>query len=636
MADLYSFSFGNVDYSWDTDSNWQTTSTGEDPVHIDRISHNTLQTNSFTFGDNSGGAYTALYTDNGSTDSVFDLSVTYSGATIKLSTNTPFGELDVYNSITISAGVFDLGDGTALLFQGTPATPSFTLNGKLQGAGFIDNTVPGITGTGAIEAMVEADTANLYVGAAIASSTIAIEVDSGANIEFGAAVASGTAITMLDHSHGQVLLDDVGTFSGTINLLGVNEADSYIIVNQANADHASFAAGVITVFDAGDTILGTINVSGNADGISVMSDPGTVVGGGGATTTGLDIFLTCFATGTQIHTPTGVQAVEAIQPGDLVVAMLNGAPVARPVKWVGNRKLNLETHANRAGVSPIRIMRNALGQGLPARDLLVSPCHCMYLDGKLVPAGLLVNGRTIVRDTSLTEVEYFHIELDSHGILIAEGVETESYLDTGNRAFFSNAGLALILHPEFQVNAGLKCWETDACAPLATTPEVVAPIWQVLADRADKLGVTAPAVETVEDADLHIVVDGRRFDAVSNRDSRYVFAVPAGARSVELVSRSFVPADQMIAAERDTRNLGVRVDWAAIRWSGNEAIFSADHPALQRGWYGMELAGTKMYRWTNGKATVPWETVQGPAVLTVRCTPASRYPLQDPIQRIAA
>ena len=92
----------------------------------------------------------------------------------------------------------------------------------------------------------------------------------------------------------------------------------------------------------------------------------------------------------------------------------------------------------------------------------------------------------------------------------------------------------------------------------------------------------------------------------------------------------------MIAAERDTRNLGVRVDWAAIRWSGNEAIFSADHPALQRGWYGMELAGTKMYRWTNGKATVPWETVQGPAVLTVRCTPASRYPLQDPIQRIAA
>ena len=75
-------------------------------------------------------------------------------------------------------------------------------------------------------------------------------------------------------------------------------------------------------------------------------------------------------------------------------------------------------------------------------------------------------------------------------------METESYLDTGNRAFFSNAGLALILHPEFHVNAGLRCWETDACAPLVVTPDAVRPIWQTFADRAVTMGYQPPTFAT--------------------------------------------------------------------------------------------------------------------------------------------
>ena len=59
-----------------------------------------------------------------------------------------------------------------------------------------------------------------------------------------------------------------------------------------------------------------------------------------------------------------------------------------------------------------------------------------------MPAKLLVNGMTIVRDMSLPSVAYHHIELERHAVLIAEGVAAESYLDTGNRAVFSNAGLA--------------------------------------------------------------------------------------------------------------------------------------------------------------------------------------------------
>ena len=56
---------------------------------------------------------------------------------------------------------------------------------------------------------------------------------------------------------------------------------------------------------------------------------------------------------------------------------------------------------------------------------------------------------------------------------LAEGLSAESYLDTGNRTYLSNSCVALVLHPEFHVNAGLKCWEADACAPLGVSPTAV-------------------------------------------------------------------------------------------------------------------------------------------------------------------
>ena len=105
----------------------------------------------------------------------------------------------------------------------------------------------------------------------------------------------------------------------------------------------------------------------------------------------------------------------------------------------------------------------------------------------LIPARRLINGATIVQDRNLRSVEYFHVELETHALLIAEGLLAESYLDTGNRAFYDNAGLAMVLHPEFSVNACLKTWQEDACAPLAVVDAVVEPVWQRLAARAKEL-----------------------------------------------------------------------------------------------------------------------------------------------------
>ena len=178
------------------------------------------------------------------------------------------------------------------------------------------------------------------------------------------------------------------------------------------------------------------------------------------------------------------------------MTLVDGALVPQTVKWVGHRDLDLTRHPNRAAVAPIRIMRGALGENLPKRDLILSPDHCLFIDDALYPARLLINGMTIVRDLTPNSVSYHHIELDRHAVMFAEGVAAETYLDTGNRAFFSNAGLATILHPELNINENLRCWETDACAPLTVTPEAVRPVWQRFADRATALGHVAPVYET--------------------------------------------------------------------------------------------------------------------------------------------
>ena len=84
-------------------------------------------------------------------------------------------------------------------------------------------------------------------------------------------------------------------------------------------------------------------------------------------------------------------------------------------------------------VAPIRIQRDAFADGMPHRDLVVSPDHAIFVDGKLICARQLVNGTTIRQELDWTAVDYYHVELDQHAILLAEGLPAESYLDTGNQ-----------------------------------------------------------------------------------------------------------------------------------------------------------------------------------------------------------
>lgn len=165
----------------------------------------------------------------------------------------------------------------------------------------------------------------------------------------------------------------------------------------------------------------------------------TTVTANSSTSTGLWDLTTaqtgCFVAGTLIATPGGAVPVESLTAGDLV---LTADGQARPVRWLGRSTLS-RFGRDPLSLLPIRIKAGALAQNVPARDLLVSPGHAVLVGGVLVHATALVNGTSIVReqDTPLL-FTYYHVELDSHALLLAEGAPAESFLDGVEEIGFEN------------------------------------------------------------------------------------------------------------------------------------------------------------------------------------------------------
>jgi len=169
----------------------------------------------------------------------------------------------------------------------------------------------------------------------------------------------------------------------------------------------------------------------------------------------------CFLAGTRIATVEGDIPVQALRVGDRVRLASGGE---RAIVWIGQRDVHCARHPVPATVRPIRIQPGALGPGVPARALFLSPDHALFLDGVLIPVKHLVNGSSI-RQMRRKQARYYHIELDRHDVLLAEGAPAESYLDTGDRANFINGGRVVNLHPSF----GALRREAGACARLVVT-----------------------------------------------------------------------------------------------------------------------------------------------------------------------
>ena len=118
----------------------------------------------------------------------------------------------------------------------------------------------------------------------------------------------------------------------------------------------------------------------------------------------------CYARGTMIRTPDGELPVEKLRPGKQVITLVDGQEVPQTVNWLGHRRIGLAGHPRPETVAPIRIERDAFADGMPHRDLVVSPDHAIFVDGKLICARQLVNGTTIRQELDWTAVDYYHVE----------------------------------------------------------------------------------------------------------------------------------------------------------------------------------------------------------------------------------
>ena len=146
----------------------------------------------------------------------------------------------------------------------------------------------------------------------------------------------------------------------------------------------------------------------------------------------------CLLKGTRVSTPAGERAVEDLQIGDEVLT-LSGP---KPVKWIGYDKYTKDDDRPwQAGVMPIRVVRSAIADQAPHRDLYLSPAHRVFINGVLIPVKYLVNGTTITpaAPEGIAAIEYYHVEFHTHEVVLAEGAPVESFReDASEREFFAN------------------------------------------------------------------------------------------------------------------------------------------------------------------------------------------------------
>ena len=277
-------------------------------------------------------------------------------------------------------------------------------NGSYTGAVTLD-----ITGTG----LVELGATNSFTGG--------IVFDANGTLELDSAAAAGSGTIDFTNANGTLMLNGTASLANT--LVGFGAGD--------RIDICGYGSGGSYSYDSG---TGVLTISGGARNYTFNLAPGARTLA--ATTTATDYIIACFAHGTAIATAAGPRAVEDLAIGQSVVTAEGDI---RPILWLGRRAYTAEALAANRQLRPVMIRAGALGGGLPVRDLRMSACHAVLVEGVLIPAGCLVNGTTIVRDETPGPLAYVHIELADAGCVLAEGAACETFIDAGSRLAFDNA-----------------------------------------------------------------------------------------------------------------------------------------------------------------------------------------------------
>lgn len=488
------------------------------------------------------------------------------------------------------------------------------------GAAFI-GTVDGGGGTNTLELATGSGT--LYALGSQITNFQSLVVDAGSQWTLTGTPTLGTGdvidfaadSSMLQFTPGSVAATFDGFATGdTIGLTGVTDATGVSVVNTNTLEvsRADNPAVYLTLNPAQTLTGATFHYATQGGNTFITADD-----------------LACFAENTGIETTEGRVVVQDLRVGTML-RMADGD--CRPVRWLGWRTCDISRHPAPDNLRPICIRKHAFADGGPNRDLRLSPDHAVRIDDVLVPVRLLVNGATILRETQCKTVTYYHVELDAHDVLLAENLPAESYLDTGNRAMFENAGLPLLLHPATRNDQTHRV--AGSCLPLEDDAARVEPIWRSLADRALHLGYDLPPAQAVtDDPDLRVVAGSSILRALRYAMGWYGFLLPAGARTIRLVSRSVVPSEGRPWIE-DRRRLGVMVRRITLHGDRWRETIPLDHPSCTTGWWKPERDATSMWRWTGGNAelTLPDNAVR---MLEVEVSGMTDYPVTQSIATLS-
>ncbi|MCB8879778.1 Hint domain-containing protein [Acidisoma cellulosilytica] len=438
--------------------------------------------------------------------------------------------------LTLSGSTYTLvitypaGGGSPQTITGIPAANVLTASGNLTVATSLGQTANYVIAPGASAAITMnvaiLSTSNIHVGgSATIGSTVSLASTTNIYVDGGAVTAATGQLAGL-LSGTNVYLDNGGTFGngpallsalngtavnfgsngGTFVATGTGNPGSVIDLSSLtingfsnlkdNIEFLNLASQVtsysiagttnqtITLFN-GSTQIGNVTVNGTAfpTGTVIEGQSGpltfTYSGGNVFVSAGTSTFF-CFLAGTRILTPQGEVAIEDLHDGDLV---MTAAGMAAPITSLAVTRISTQ-FTNHAQIMPVKISAGAFADGLPKRDLYVSPDHSFFFDGVLVPAQLLINDSTIRQISRAGEIVYYHLELEPHDLIIAEGVATESFLDTGGqpRAAQGVVNLLPLAEP--------KTWD-DACAPLLLAGPQLESIRARLQERAETVGITA-------------------------------------------------------------------------------------------------------------------------------------------------
>ncbi|AXI03824.1 Hint domain-containing protein [Aquirhabdus parva] len=474
-------------------------------------------------------------------------------------------------TLTTSSGLVKI----ASLTMNSPAA-SLTVQGSLTVGAAHLNMVPNFIDSSQGSLIV--DGGSLTAGQYVTSATGNVQLTNGGTYLWQGTGVSTQTIDMGDSINDSFVFTQ--QFGGTIQNFHAGQFISY----SGGVNSVSVGTNTIT-FNASNGSTYTINLTGNYDSSNL------IVSGNSVYTT----VPVCFVSGSLIRTVRGDVPVETLRVGDIVIT---ASGEQQPIVWLGNRtlKFDLSNEQRYEDAWPIKVQAGAFGPDQPYSDLWLSPGHSVGLnviDDIFIPVGHLTNGATIAQ-MEVDQVTYWHVELENHDTLIANGLDAESYYDSGNRAWFKNKSDSS--NPDLKYGVLSR----DYGRPVIQGGAILEAVRTQLRTRAEKLGWVRS-----EDLDIHLMINGERVNPEIDGHVAQ-FLIPANATDVVLMSNTFVPAEWSATNQGDRRQLGLYVKSFHIHGMKGSQDVAVDDPCFSSGFHIPEVTTDgSSQRWTNGRLPMP-------------------------------